>query len=199
MTMVFLHLFNRAENVDLCINSVYLFNIPLDFSVGKICGNIVFLCIFFKWIWSIYIVFKNNNISPSRRIFKLYLNFWTVFIIFIPLGCFLKPDQYPGNLLNIVENVTAWRTSYNWEWWFIFPYIILLSFANVLFKCIRQYGFWSIVVSSSMIYVVSYLCISFYKSYLLENYLIFIILESFEWCVVLYGEHYLLSTIYLEK
>lgn len=180
MTMVFLHLFNRAENVDLCINSVYLFNIPLTSQLAKFAEICVPLYLFLSG-YGLYILYlKNNNISPSRRIFKLYLNFWTVFIIFIPLGCFLKPDQYPGNLLNIVENVTAWRTSYNWEWWFIFPYIILLSFANVLFKCIRQYGFWSIVVSSSMIYVVSYLCISFYESYLLENYLIFIILESFE-------------------
>ena len=35
MTMVFLHLFNRAENVDLCINSVYLFNIPLTSQLAK--------------------------------------------------------------------------------------------------------------------------------------------------------------------
>lgn len=120
MTMVFLHLFNRAENVDLCINSVYLFNIPLTSQLAKFAEICVPLYLFLSG-YGLYILYlKNNNISPSRRIFKLYLNFWTVFIIFIPLGCFLKPDQYPGNLLNIVENVTAWRTSYNWEWWFIF-------------------------------------------------------------------------------
>lgn len=35
MTMVFLHLFNRAENVDLCNNSVYLFDIPLTSQLAK--------------------------------------------------------------------------------------------------------------------------------------------------------------------
>lgn len=180
MTMVFLHLFNRAENVDLCNNSVYLFDIPLTSQLAKFAEICVPLYLFLSG-YGLYILYlKSDNIKPLRRIFKLYLNFWTVFIVFIPLGCFLKPDQYPGDLLDFLENVTAWRTSYNWEWWFIFPYIILLSITNMLFKYVRKYGFWSIVVSSSLIYVVSYLCISFYKSYLLENYLIFIIVESFE-------------------
>lgn len=180
MIMVFLHLFNRAENVGICINSVYLFDIPLTSQLAKFAEICVPLYLFLSG-YGLYILYlKTDNISPLRRIIKLYLNFWTVFVIFIPIGCFLKPDQYPGNLLDIVENATAWRTSYNWEWWFIFPYIILLSIANMLFKYVRQYGFWSIVVSSSMIYVVSYLCISFYKPFLLKHYLIFIILESFE-------------------
>ena len=94
MTMVFLHLFNRAENVDLCINSVYLFNIPLTSQLAKFAEICVPLYLFLSG-YGLYILYlKNNNISPSRRIFKLYLNFWTVFIIFIPLKFINK-----GNIL----------------------------------------------------------------------------------------------------
>lgn len=79
MTMVFLHLFNRAENVDLCINSVYLFNIPLTSQLAKFAEICVPLYLFLSG-YGLYILYlKNNNISPSRRIFKLYLNFWTVY------------------------------------------------------------------------------------------------------------------------
>lgn len=188
MTMVLLHLFNRTENVDLCINSVFLFGVPLTSQLAKFAEICVPLYLFLSG-YGLYILYlKNSNIKPLKRIFKLYLNFWTVFVIFIPIGCILKPAQYPGGLLDFVENVTAWKTSYNWEWWFIFPYVILLSIANVLFKSVRRFGFWSIVFCSSFIYVASYLCISFFKPFLLKNQMVFIILESFEMvCSFIWG------------
>lgn len=180
MLMVFLHLFNRTENVELCNNSVFLFGTPLTAQLAKFAEICVPLYLFLSG-YGLYIYYlKSDTIGPIKRIFRLYLNFWTVFVIFIPLGCILKPAQYPGELLDLVENVTAWKTSYNWEWWFIFPYIILLSFANILFRFVSRCGFWSIVFWSSFIYVASYLCISFYKPFLLKNQMIFIILESFD-------------------
>lgn len=188
MTMVLLHLFNRTENVDLCINSVFLFGVPLTSQLAKFAEICVPLYLFLSG-YGLYILYlKNSNIKPLKRIFKLYLNFWTVFVIFIPIGCILKPAQYPGGLLDFVENVTAWKTSYNWEWWFIFPYIILLSIANILFRFVRRRGFWSIVFCSSFVYVASYLCISFFKPFLLKNQMVFIILESFEMvCSFIWG------------
>lgn len=115
MLMALLHLFNRTENVDLCINSVFLFGVPLTSQLAKFAEICVPLYLFLSG-YGLYILYlKNSNIKPLKRIFKLYLNFWTVFVIFIPIGCILKPAQYPGGLLDFAENVTAWKTSYNWE------------------------------------------------------------------------------------
>ena len=56
MTMVFLHLFNRAENVDLCINSVYLFNIPLTSQLAKFAEICVPLYLFLSG-YGLYILY----------------------------------------------------------------------------------------------------------------------------------------------
>lgn len=118
---------------------------------------------------------------------KLYFIFWTCFLVFIPLGCFLVPKFYPGDWIIFIENVTAWKTSYNWEWWFIFPYILLLLTSNILFHCISRWNFLTSFLFSCIVYVISYLIISLYKPQLVEYFALYNFFEylrmlcSFMW------------------
>lgn len=187
LIMVLLHLFNRQENVDQCIISINFLGEPLVGQLAKFVEICVPLYLFLSG-YGLYLQFKKNGSTfPLKRILKLFLIFWTCFIIFIPLGCFLFPKFYPGGWIVFIENITAWKTSYNWEWWFIFPYILLLLVANKLFQCIQHWNFVTSAIFSGIVYVVSYLIISLYKPYLVKYYALFNFFEflrmvcSFMW------------------
>lgn len=180
--MVFLHLFNRKENVDLCLNHIVLLGEPLISQLAKFTEICVPLYLFLSG-YGLYILFqKEGNIHPLKRIFKLYLHLWVVILCFIPLACIVAPSSYPKSVWIFLENFIAWKPSYNWEWWFIFPYVLLLSVANCLFRWVQRWNLICILLFSSFIYVSSYLCISFYKPLLQEFYILFHIMESLRMC-----------------
>lgn len=187
LMMVLLHLFNRQENVEKCIISINFLGEPLVSQLAKFVEICVPLYLFLSG-YGLYLLFhKNGSIFPIKRILKLYFIFWTCFLVFIPLGCFLVSKFYPGDWIIFIENVTAWKTSYNWEWWFIFPYILLLLTSNILFHCISRWNFLTSFLFSCIVYVISYLIISLCKPQLVEYFALYNFFEylrmlcSFMW------------------
>ena len=69
---------------------------------------------------------KCTQMNNINRIFRLYINYWVVFLLFIPLACLICPDQYPQDTTNFILNFIAYKSNYNYEWWFLFPYIVLV-------------------------------------------------------------------------
>lgn len=185
--MVLLHLFNRPDYVNKCSIVINFMGEPLVSQLAKFVEICVPLYLFLSG-YGLFLQFqKNHNIFPVKRILKLYFIFWTCFIIFVPIGCLLVSEQYPGNWKIFIENFTAWKTSYNWEWWFIFPYILLLLASNALLKCVLRWKFFTSFLVSCVVYIVAYLVISLYKPLLLEYFALFNIFEflrmvcSFMW------------------
>ena len=68
------------------------------------------------------------------------ITYWLVLAIFVSIGCFMRPDKYPGTPLNAFLNIISWSSSYNAETWFLFPYIVLALFAAYIFKLIDKLG-----------------------------------------------------------
>ena len=100
----------------------------------------------------------------------------------------MLPESYPGDIFTFIDNITAWKTSYNWTWWFIFPYILLLIVSNILFKCINKWSFITSLLFSITIYVVSYLVISLYKPYLTKYYILSNLFEFLRMiCIFMWG------------
>lgn len=187
LIMVLLHLFNRPDYVDKCTVVINFMGEPLVSQLAKFVEICVPLYLFLSG-YGLFLQFKKtHNVFPKKRILKLYFIFWTCFMIFIPIGCFLLPEQYPGNWRIFIENFTAWKTSYNWEWWFIFPYILLLLVSNILLKYVLRWNLFTSLLVSSAVYIVAYLAISLYKPLLLEYFALFNVFEflrmvcSFMW------------------
>ena len=106
LIMVLLHLFNRQENVEKCIISINFLGEPLVSQLAKFVEICVPLYLFLSG-YGLYLLFhKNGSIFPIKRILKLYFIFWTCFLVFIPLGCFLVPKFYPGDWIIFIENVS---------------------------------------------------------------------------------------------
>lgn len=108
---------------------------------GKICVSLFF----FLGGYGIYIQSKKKNFNIIANIKKLYLAYWKVFIIFIPIGFIFFSNQiaYTAseysyakylnfNWTDILKNFFAFSSSLNGEWWFIASYIFaILSFPIV--------------------------------------------------------------------
>lgn len=170
--MVFLHLFNQKANVDLCAHFLYFMGEPLVAQMAKFTACCVSFYLFLSG-YGLFISYQRNpDLKPWKRIKKLYQRFWLIFLIFIPLGSWLRPDKYPGSIRTFIQNVTGWDTSYNGEWWFLFPYILLVLTAVVIFRILEKYSWKVIIPVNCLLFALVYLTMRMYRPYLYTNQLI---------------------------
>lgn len=80
---------------------------------------------------------KNFKINDSiNRLRILYINYWIVFILFIPIGFI-----FYGKTLEIKEfilNFIGMNSSYNGEWWFFRVYVLLILTLPITKKIISK-------------------------------------------------------------
>lgn len=100
---------------------------------GKIC---VALYLFLGGYGTYLSAQKSESIDKlvGRKIKNLYLVYWKVFLVFIPLCMALNVSRVTKNVETLIWNFTGLRTSYNGEWWFFTPYVILLVLFPLLYR-----------------------------------------------------------------
>lgn len=143
LMMIFLHLFNRmgADYHGLCQPLLYIGERPLVNIIANACHPVAFFLILSGYGLSYVWVNKGNNLrQQGRRILKLYISYWIVMAIFVGMGCFINPAQYPGYFWSIIGNVTAVKTTWNYETWFLFPYVLLSMTSMCLFRMMDRLG-----------------------------------------------------------
>ncbi len=137
--MLWLHLFNNPDRTLLLENFIVIKGLPLAYLISKFASVCVPLYLFLGG-YGLYLTWKTGSKKSNKlRIFLLYLNFWLVFVLFVGLACFVNPEKYPGSSIEFISNITAWKTSYNWEWWFLFPYVVIIFFSKPLFSWIDKH------------------------------------------------------------
>lgn len=134
LLMLYLHLFNQMQNVNTCANFLYIDDLPFVFILSRATNPVPFFLILSGY--GLYTVRKNNpqyNIVKKMR--NLYIHYWITLAIFVPLGTLVVGyARYPESMAAIINNVTAWNTTWNGEIWFFFPYILLALSSKVIFK-----------------------------------------------------------------
>lgn len=102
------------------------------------------------------------------------LIYWLSLIVFVSIGHFLKPEIYPGGIGDLINNITAFRTTYNGEAWFLFPYILTSLTCGYLFKIADKQGGVKILMVYVGIYWGSNFLISrYYSSFFDSHYAIY--------------------------
>lgn len=133
---------------------------------GKVC-----VCIFlFLSGYGLYISYYQKEItikSVIQRILKFYIQFWIVFIVFIPLGILL--DKIPFNLKEILLNALGIISTLNGEWWFIYLYVLLVLLFPVLLKLVKHVN-GRLIFSASLVLV---LVSNYINDYYLKQFLIY--------------------------
>lgn len=158
--MLLLHLFARKE-IEGLYYSPTLNGIPLVYYLGLI-GDACRPVYLFATGYAFYLMFsKNPNQFLSRniiRLLKLLINFWMVFLIFIPLGFFFgKESTFTPDLSNFILNLFTLSNSYNGAWWFLKIYILIVVLSPLTIKLIKNYNSKIVFLISGSIYFLSFL------------------------------------------
>lgn len=94
-------------------------------------------------------------------------------LCFVGIGCFLKPSVYPGTLSDVLINITAFRTTYYGEAWFLFPYVMLSLTSGWVFKAIERI---SVRIVLPVVFFLNYVAM-----FLISRY--FSVFFDFHWAV----------------
>ena len=169
LIMLFLHLFNQTNGGDLYTDFFQFRGEPLVFQLSKFAGICVPLYLFLSG-YGIYIAYlRVERMQNWKRVLSLYVNFGIVFAIFISLASLLKPEIYPGGIVEFISNVTGWHTSYNGEWWFLFPYMLLVLSSPKIMYIINRKHYGLIFLLLGAVYLFSFSIIKMNASYLYTN------------------------------
>lgn len=139
LMMVYFHLFMPHSDVNACSYSLYIGDVPLILFLSRAASPVPFY-LFMSGYGLYYIWQSGQNLKPLRRCLNLYRIYWVSLIVMVSIASFVRPDTYPGTIVDVIENVTGWSTSYNSEAWFLFPYILLVLSATWLFPLVSRYS-----------------------------------------------------------
>ena len=169
------HLFNFFGD-----SSIYIIG-----SFGQICVSIFF----FLGGYGIYMQSKKRNFNILNNLKKLYISYWKVLLIFIPITLifFIKHTQYCittelftrfdyWTWKEIIKNFLGVSTSLNGEWWFIKSYVIailIFPFVKAIIKknTLMKNLFYIVIISILMSNILPAIGSIKYLGYLNNNYL----------------------------
>ena len=104
---------------------------------GRVCvAMFVFLSGFGTWMS------LEETADPWKKTFRkirgLYRKYWAVFLVFIPVAVLLGDPQVTLTPWDLIKNLTALEPSYNGEWWFLPPFLLLTLVSPLLVSVIRR-------------------------------------------------------------
>lgn len=104
---------------------------------GRLCV-MIFVCLSGFGTYKALEKTDNTANFVLKKIYGLYKKYWSVFLIFIPIGLLIGVPRISRNLVSFIYNLTAIDTSYNGEWWFLPPFILLCIASPFLIKVINK-------------------------------------------------------------
>ena len=172
LLMLFLHLFNLKQNVDLCNTLLFIGELPLVHLLTRASNPVSFFLILGGY--GMYIVNKKGDAHRVTRIIKLFLHYWIITIIFITIGHQMFPDRYPGSCIDVVQNLTCYTPTYNIELWFLLPYTLLSLTSVWLFRLADRFRTRYVLIILFMLHLFTSFLISRYGvKYLFYNWWIY--------------------------
>jgi hypothetical protein len=126
---------------------------------GRICVSIFFFC----GGYGIYMESKERKIDILEKLKRLYMSYWKVFFIFIPIAFafFRNQPLYCDcqeicakyaifSIRDFVANLLGLSCSYNGEWWFLYSYVIATITYPLIIKILDKF---SDVVNIAIVFI----------------------------------------------
>ena len=177
--MVFLHLFNQGALVENCFNLFDVQGQPLVNFLSHGCGP-VGLYLFVSG-YGLYYLHNRRRGGGKKRLLKLYIVYWLTLLCFVGIGCFLKPEVYPGTWKSVLCNVTGFHTTYYEEAWFLFPYVLLSLTCGWVFKAIERVDVRIVLpVVFFLNYVAMFLVSRYFSVYFASHWAIYQVVLYFD-------------------
>lgn len=159
--MLLLHLFCTKNYLGLYQPVLFIGDIPLMYYLalfGDCCVAIYCFCSGY----GLFISYKKDDNKYVKdnlnRIFKLYINYWIILLLFVVvLGPLTgQSENYPGNIKKFILTFTAIDPAYNGAWWFFTTYIILVLVSPTINKLIVKKNNVLVVTVSLIFYFIAY-------------------------------------------
>lgn len=97
------------------------------------------------------------------------------------LGYVLRPDKYPGTGWDVLSNITAFRTTYYGEAWFLFPYVLLALSHKWLFAMLDKYGIKRVLLVVFVLnYAAMFMISRYYASFFDTHYALYHVVLYFD-------------------
>lgn len=168
LMMLFLHLFNRTENLECCTPFFYVGDRPLLVYLMRLVNPVPLYLILSGY--GLYYVYQMGDSQRWNRMLKLLINYWIITGLFVLMGHFLKPDVYPKSYTDIITNILTVSTTYNHECWFLFPFLLLSATSPFLFKIFDNINKYIVIAFGFLLEVLCLYVISRYGiKYLYNN------------------------------
>ncbi|WP_283672573.1 acyltransferase family protein [Clostridium perfringens] len=156
--MILFHTFAFPERIKdyQYISIMTVNNIPIETYIGEI-GKICVSIFVFLSGYGMYIKYKGKEKvykSLFNKLFRFYINYWTVFIIFIPIGIIMH--KYNFNIKEILLNFVGIKSTYNGEWWFVRLYVMLVLLYPLFTFIVNRLNVYIILLISFIINVLGF-------------------------------------------
>lgn len=138
--MVIFHLFafpERIEKVEYISLWKLSDSLTIEYFFARFGGICVDIFLFLSG-YGMYIRYKDqiNYTIIKKRLKDIYINYWIVLLIFLPIGMIL--GKYQFEIKEFIMNFIALSSSYNGEWWFLGIYIILMIMYPLQIKLVNK-------------------------------------------------------------
>lgn len=168
LLMVFLHLF-LPRNSGLYDCLITIGGMPFPAILTRLANPVPFFLFL-----SGYGLFASSMIGGGKnnwtRVLNIYVHLWLIYLIFIPIGTYIRPDFYPGSLPIFLENALSWHCTYIGEQWFLFPYILLMLSSKVIFTFYNKLRAIIVFMLSFSIYLITSIVLKFLGEDTLASY-----------------------------
>ena len=104
---------------------------------GKICVAL-FLFLGGYGTYLSYSKKTDGDRAMLGRVGNLYVEYWKVFAVFIPICLLVGAPGVRAEGLTFFQNLFAIRISYNGEWWFFTPYVVLLLLYPLIHRVVKR-------------------------------------------------------------
>lgn len=132
LMMLWLHLFMKADQTFALNNLVFIGDIPLATLITRACPPVGFF-VFCGGYGLYYTYRKGNDNHYLSRIIKLFIAYWLVLLICVPLCIYVAGVSLKTDMLSMINNITALKVSWDDPAWFLFPYALLSLSYPLLF------------------------------------------------------------------
>ena len=190
LMMLWLHLFLNLDVANGCINFLFINGVPFSHILTKACRPVnIFLILGGYGLYCVYI--KGNDKRRYFRIFRLYVHYWIVFALFVPLVLFLSPKTINVHSISIViKSLMAYNTTWNTPCWFLLPYSILSLSYPFLFRLLDKYDIKLTLIIIISIEILQSQCYVSYQSFF-KNHSMLILINN----IAGYVEPFILGAI----
>ncbi|MCU6710274.1 acyltransferase [Paenibacillus sp. J5C_2022] len=161
LLMVLLHLFARKDVEGLYFAAPQWNGVPLVYYLallGDACRPIYL----FVTGYAFYVM-SNRPLRESMRknlfrILKLYVNYWVVFLLFVPLFFIVRPEQWQQiKAYMLAMDFLGLSNHVNGAWWFVQIYILMVLLSPLLLAIVKRVHYIPLLLITGALYLFSHL------------------------------------------